>query len=73
MPESLVATDLDGVAQFRWVSPGGSQITGRLFVEHASRVREAWWARQEERGADADVCVAATGKPSLRLPKARTA
>jgi hypothetical protein len=65
--------NIEGVEEFRWVSPGGSQITGRLFVEHASRVREAWWARQEERGADADVLVATTGKPSLRLPKARSA
>lgn len=64
-PEPTV--DLAGTLHFRWITPGGCQITGRLYPAHTQRVLDAHRARQVEASQTADVY--RVEAPALRLTK----
>jgi hypothetical protein len=48
-------TDRNGVEHHRWISAGGCQIVGRVFVAHRDRVLDAWRANESEKVSASEV------------------
>jgi hypothetical protein len=63
--------DVDGNLHFRWVTPGGCQVTGRLFVAHAQRVCSAWRMREAIETHASDLYRVSEAKAALALPALR--
>jgi hypothetical protein len=63
--------DREGTLHYRWISRGGCQITGRLYVQHAQRVCSAWRTREAVETHAGDVYATVGDSKTLRLRKAQ--